>query len=280
VTLSPKSAPALHPDAPEEPAELGPLSDDAITGSYRIYQRVHGHRYSLDDVITAWEAASVAPGAEDCLELGSGIGSVLLMLAYKLPKARFVAVEAQRNSFELLTRNVARNDLGARVRPVFGDLRALAYPELIGAGFDLVTGTPPYVIPGSATPSSDAQRAFARQEFRGGVEDYLAAGGRCLKPRGRMVVCADARFPERVLDTAASAGLRVLRWRDVIPRAAEKSALFSVFTLGRADDEVSDAPPERCQWIARDAEGARSESYLAVRAFFGLAAPTTELPSP
>ncbi|MFT3927129.1 MAG: methyltransferase [Myxococcales bacterium] len=283
MTLSPKSTPSLHPDAPEEPAELGPLSDDAITGSFRIFQRVHGHRYSLDDVITAWEAASVAPHARQCLELGSGIGSVLLMLAYKLPDARFVAVEAQRNSFELLTRNIARNELGSRVRPVFGDLRAVAHPELSAGGFDLITGTPPYVAPGTATPSTDAQRAYARQEFRGGVEDYLLAGGRCLKPGGRMVVCADARFPERVLATAATAGLTVLRRRDVIPRASEKAALFSVFTLGRADSvtsEVSASRPEHSTWIARDAGGARSESYLAVRAFFGLSAPSGELPSP
>lgn len=279
VTSSHTSETDVHPDAPEEPADLGPLSDDAITGSFRIFQRVQGHRYSLDDVITAWEAASLLPHARTCLELGSGIGSVLLMVAYKLTEARFVAVEAQRNSFELLTRNIARNELGGRVRPVFGDLRAVAHPELGPGGFDLITGTPPYVAPGTATPSSDAQRAFARQEFRGGVEAYLAAGGRCLKPGGRMVVCADARFPERVLKTAASVGLRALRQRDVIPREGEKAALFSVFTLCRADAPETQQL-EHCQWIARDAQGARSESYIAVRAFFGLTAPTGELPSP
>ena len=279
VTSSPTNAPSAHPDAPDEPEDLGPLSDDAITGSFRIFQRVQGHRYSLDDVITAWEAATLVPHARCCLELGSGIGSVLLMLAYKLTQARFVAVEAQRNSFELLTRNITRNDLGARVRPVFGDLRAVAHPELAPGGFDLVTGTPPYVAPGTATPSSDAQRAFARQEFRGGVEAYLAAGGRCLRPGGRMVVCADARFPERVLDTAPGVGLRALRQRDVIPRESEKGALFSVFTLCRADEPETE-PFERCSWIARDAQGARSESYIAVRAFFGLQPPSGELPSP
>src|SRR3954447_20849642 len=75
----------LDPSAPQEPDELGELSHDAITASFRIWQRVRGHRYSLDDVLTAWEAAEAAPTAQRCLELGSGIGSVLLMLAYKLP---------------------------------------------------------------------------------------------------------------------------------------------------------------------------------------------------
>ena len=46
---------------PEEPLELGELTHDAITSRYRIWQRKRGHRYSLDDVLTAWEAAQAAP---------------------------------------------------------------------------------------------------------------------------------------------------------------------------------------------------------------------------
>jgi tRNA1Val (adenine37-N6)-methyltransferase len=219
------------------------------------------------------------PTARTCLELGSGIGSVLLMLAYKLPDARFVAVEAQRNSFQLLTQNIARNQLGDRVRALFGDLRDLAHPELSPGGFDLITGTPPYVIPGSATPSTDAQRAFARQEFRGGVEEYLRAGSRCLNAHGRLVVCADARFPERVLDTAAALELRVVRRRDVVPREDQKQPLFSVFTLCR--QAAGDAPAyEHGSWIARDSQGARTQAYHDLRSFFGLAVPSDEAPSP
>jgi tRNA1(Val) A37 N6-methylase TrmN6 len=262
-----------HPFLPVEPEELGELSDDAIAGPFRITQRVRGHRYSLDDVLTAWEAARTLPNARRCLELGSGIGSVLLMLAYKLPQAEFVAVEAQRNSFRLLSRNVARNQLGERVRLLHADLRDSVTPEL--GSFDLITGTPPYVPPGRATPSSDAQRAFARQEYRGGVEDYIRAASRVLAPAGRLVVCADARFPERVFQAGGERGLAVIRHLDAIPRAAQ-SALFAVFTLAWA----AQGQVEREAWIARDPQGARTEAYHAVRAFFGMQAPEQEAPSP
>jgi tRNA1Val (adenine37-N6)-methyltransferase len=281
------SWPAVHPQAPAEPDELGELTDDAIAGPFRIEQRRHGHRYSLDDVLTAWEAArAVEAAAEDggagpqepapprrCLELGSGVGSVLLMLAYKLPDARFVAVVAQRNSFQLLARNVARNGLEGRVELLHGDLRA----QPLSGEFDLVTGTPPYVPPGMATPSPDAQRAYARQEYRGGVEAYVEAAARVLAPRGRLVVCADARYPARVLDSARTFGLSPLRRRDVVPREGS-AALFSVFTLARADEApvFEHEPP----WVARDASGARTPAYHEVRAFFGMAAPDDELPSP
>lgn len=261
----------------EEPDELGELTHDAIAGGFRITQRRRGHRYSLDDVVTAWEAASSAPLARRCLELGSGIGSVLLMLAYKLPEARFVAVEAQRNSFRLLRENVRQNGLDARVDLVRGDLRTCVTRTAFPA-FDLVTGTPPYVPPGHATPSSDAQKAYARQELRGGVEDYLAAMGRVLSPGGRAVVCADARFPERVFAGAARAALQVVRRRDVVPRAGRKGPLFSVFTLAPL------APDRHCEYaapfVARDEAGARTKEYHELRMFFGIPVPERELPSP
>lgn len=281
MSFEPKSPARLHRDAPPEPDDLGPLSDDAITANFRILQRVHGHRYSLDDVITAWDGACAKPQARHALELGSGIGSVLLMLAYKLPETEFVAIEAQRNSFQLLQQNIARNQLSGRVRALFGDLRDLAHPEIRSDGFDLITGTPPYVLPGSATPSSDAQRAFARQEFRGGVEAYLQAARRCLSPLGRVVVCADARTPERVHNAAQELGLHVLRQRDVIPRAGEKGALFSVFTLcHQAEARESALGFVREDWVARDGQGARTQAYHDLRAFFGFAPKQDELPSP
>jgi tRNA1(Val) A37 N6-methylase TrmN6 len=263
---------------PEEPDELGALTDDAIAGDYRITQRRDGHRYSLDDVITAWEAASSAPAARLCLELGSGIGSVLLMLAYKLPEARFVAIEAQRNAFRLLERNVARNGLSSRVQLLYGDLRAPLAADA-PSRFDLVTGTPPYVPPGRATPSSDAQKAYARQELRGGVEDYLAAMGRALAPDGIGVVCADARFPERVFDGAERAGLRVVRRRDVVPRARLKGPLFSLFTL-RSARAAGLRYEHVAPFEARNERGERTAEYHALRAFFGISAPTHERPSP
>jgi tRNA1(Val) A37 N6-methylase TrmN6 len=267
----------LHPAAPAEPDELGELSDDAIAGPYRVLQRRRGHRYSLDDVLTAWEAARAMPAARRCLELGSGIGSVLLMLAYKLPDAQFVAIEAQRNSFRLLGENVARNGLDARVRRIHGDLRVQSTRAALGL-FDLVTGTPPYVPPEMATPSPDAQRAYARQEFRGGVEGYVHAAARVLALHGRAVVCADARFPERVFTSAQEAGLRVVRRRDAVPRAGS-APLFSVFTLASAQAAVVPYVHEPA-WVARDANGARTEAYHQLRAFFGMAAPVGEASSP
>lgn len=244
------------------------LTSDAITATFRLLQRRKGHRFSLDDLATAREAARACPGAARYLDLGCGVGSVLLMVAWRLADARVFGVEAQEISFALAARNVAENGLADRVTLQHGDLREVtrAWPP---ARCDLVTGTPPYLPPGTALASPDPQRAAARIELRGGVEDYLAAAARVLAPEGRVVVCADGRLPARVLRGAAAEGLWPLRRLDVVPREGAAGPLFAVWTCAPAGE--GEAPAiEHAVVTMRDARGERTEAAREMRAFFGL----------
>jgi tRNA1Val (adenine37-N6)-methyltransferase len=212
---------------------LGPLTDDLLSRGVRVYQRAKGHRFSSDDVATAYVAFSARPSARRVLDLGCGLGSVLLLLAWKLPEAELGGVEAQALSFELLRRNVERSGFGTRIRIAHGDLRDAELLARLGAQFDLITGTPPYFPPDAALDAEDEQRAYARIEYRGGVEAYIAAGAPLLAPGGALVVCGDARVGERTTSAAAVAGLFLHSRCDVIARAG-RTALFSVWTLGTA----------------------------------------------
>lgn len=260
---------------------FGELTDDAIAGSWRIFQRRRGHRYSLDDLVTAWEAARTRPDARSYADLGCGIGSVLLMVAYKLDSAaRIAAIEAQEVSFELARRNLARNGVDERVRLVQGDLRRPDLFDVLGGSrFDLVTGTPPYLAPEAASPSTDDQRTHARLEMRGGVEAYLAAAAPLLAEGGRFIVCCDARRPERALEGGAAAGLVPVRRRDVVPRAGRKGPLFTVWTFARRGD-VSGPPIEESPLVARDERGGRTDMAHDLRRFFDLCVNEMEPPSP
>jgi tRNA1(Val) A37 N6-methylase TrmN6 len=190
------------------------------------------------------------------------------MVAWRLRAARGFGVEAQEESVALARRNVADNGLTARVTLLHGDLREVTRSWAHGR-CDLVTGTPPYLPPGTALASPDPQRAAARIELRGGVEDYLAAAARVLAPEGRVVVCADGRAPERVLRGAAAAGLSPVRRLDVVPRAGAPGPRFSVWTC-RPTGAGAPADCEQEAAILRDASGARTPAGPAMRRFFGL----------
>src|SRR5262245_38432707 len=96
-----------------------------LAGDWRILQRIGGHRWSLDDLVTAWFAASVVQDAppERMLDLGCGIGAVLMLLAWRFPGARGLGIGAQAVSVDLARRSLAWNGADRRCTVVLGDLR-------------------------------------------------------------------------------------------------------------------------------------------------------------
>lgn len=236
----------------------GPFTEDRLTRDYTVVQRKHGHRFSSDDMVTAFVAHRRAPHARRVLDLGCGLGSVLLTLAWNLPEATLVGVEAQEVSFALLTENVRRNGLEARVQLHHGDLR-----EVRVGTFELVTGTPPYFPPDTAVGALDEQRAYARIEYRGGIEAYVAAGAAALAPGGSLVVCGDARAEHRLTRAADDARLHVVARTSIVAHAP-KPPLFAVWTLAHAAE-----PFAADELVLRDAAGATTADAAMLRRFSG-----------
>jgi tRNA1(Val) A37 N6-methylase TrmN6 len=244
--------------------ELGEaITVDGLTGSWLIFQRARGHRHSIDDVLTARYALDHSAPVTTHLDLGTGIGTVGLLVAWGLgDKARLTAVEAQTISHRLLLANVAENGLSERVQPMLGDLRELALAQR----FPLITGSPPYFPVSAGIVPQDSQKAHARFELRGDVFDYARAAKRHLAPGGMFVFCFPTPQKRRAVTAVVAAELGLERVRDVIPRAG-LSALFSLFACRHAEEttECVIDPP----LVVRNEEGELSEAMQQVRRGFG-----------
>jgi tRNA1Val (adenine37-N6)-methyltransferase len=265
------SAPGPPPRAPRDQPEVWPGRGEDLcylTGDWRILQLVRGHRWSLDDLVTAWFAVQqmAATPPQHFADLGCGIGAVLLMLAWRFPTARGVGIEAQPLSVALAQRSLVWNGADTRCAMRLGDLRDSAMaPE--GAVYDLVTGTPPYLPPGTATEPVRPQQAPCHIEQRGGIEAYCVAAARLLAPGGCFVACHAAAQTARVESAAATAGLAVVCRRDVVPRAG-KAALFSVFALRRRV-EVGESRV-LAPLVVRDTQGQRTAEFRTLRQQMGM----------
>ena len=241
------------------------LTVDGLTRDWKIAQRRRGHRHSTDDLLTGWYAAEHAPRRTRLLDLGSGIGSVGLLVLWRSPGATLTAIEAQEVSFALLERNIAMNGLTLRVRAIHGDLREV---RLTGQSFDLVTGSPPYFDVYAGIVPADPQKAHARFELRGDVRDYCRAACDMMSTGGRFVFCFPWAQRARAEAACEQAGLAIERSRDVVPRLG-MAPLFSLFSCRRRA-EGGDAPIREPPYVVRDVDGDSTPEHRATRAAFGM----------
>lgn len=210
---------------------------DALSGHFRIFQLRDGHRFSTDDVLTAWYGSSWCPSAGRVLDLGSGIGSVAMIAAWRLRGAQFVTVEAQDKSVGLARKSMAYNGLGNRFEIRHGDFRDA---NILGPDetFDLVLGSPPYFPVPAGTVADHDQKAACRFEMRGDISDYAKTAAAHLGPGGHFC-CVFPIDPnpqhERVLAAAKEHDLVILRWRPVIFSEGRKPTL-GLFAMVRKQD--------------------------------------------
>jgi tRNA1Val (adenine37-N6)-methyltransferase len=249
-----------------------PVSLDRLAGDWQIYQLVSGHRFSADDMLTAWMAQRIAPGAARLLDLGAGLGSVGLMTLWALQDRAASAtrtltmVEAQEVSHRLALATIAHNALQDRVTARLGDMRTFDHA---GGVFDLVTGSPPYFPVGTGKISPHPQKAACRMELRGTIADYALAATPLLGPDGWFVACFPARDP-RGEAAFGPAGLHVRASCDVTFRAGGEAPVVLRLFAAQAQ------PGPRALWpgiTIRARDGQWTPEYLELRAEMGSAMP-------
>ena len=209
---------------------------DAISGHFRLFQLREGHRFSTDDILTAWYGTTWCPTARTALDLGSGIGTVGMICAWRLPGARFVTIEAQPESVVLARKSAIYNGLGDRYEIREGDFRE---PGILrdDERFDLITGSPPYFPQGAGVESDHPQRLACRFELRGTVADYCTLAAKHLAPGG-FLACVFPNEPAqraRIETGAKAANLVIVRKRPVNFNEGEPP-LVALFGLMRAED--------------------------------------------
>ena len=220
-----------------------------LVGSWRILQRVGSHRWTTDDLVTAWVAGKFCTRTtNNYLDLGCGNASVLLMTAWSwkirgMPSSgTIVGVEARSEAVALAMRSVEFNLGTEGASIIHSDFRDFN----TALQFQLITGTPPYfrvdfdvrnqttvtsaIINQGGMPTAK-QSAPARCEFRGGIEAYCATAARFLdKQVGHFCVCENWLNHERVIQAALEFNLQIVEQYHVHGKEG-RPILFAVYVM-------------------------------------------------
>ena len=224
-------------------------------------------------MLTAWYGTSWCPTVRSILDLGSGIGTVATIAAWRCPGARVVTVEAQPDSLRLARKSAEYNQLADRMEIREGDFREAAVVK-DGEQFDLVLGSPPYFPPESGVHGDHPQKIACRFELRGDIADYCRVAAKHLD-WGGLFACVFPVRPveqlERVRAAAQENGLTIVRWRPVSLKEGDEP-LLGLFAMTRSDHlpewfrgQTWKEPP----LIIRMRDGAVHPEYSAVKLSFG-----------
>ena len=199
--------------------------DDLRLGGLRIIQKKDGYRFSLDPVLLCAFAQIQSQGT--VCDLGCGSGVIPLMLARKTGAGRIVGIEIQSELADRARRSVLYNDLQDRVEILHQDLRSVR-EVMVAESCQAVLANPPYRRPQSGRLAPGDERARARHELYGGLEEFLACSAYLLGTGGRFYMVHLAERMADVLSGMRQTGLEPKRLRCVHSRHGDQACLVLV----------------------------------------------------
>jgi len=161
----------------------GEKIDPILAGRLRIIQRERGYRFSIDALLLSHFVKLQA--GDDLIELGTGSGIVAVILAQRPGLGRVLGIEIQAGLVAIARRNVSLNGLTGRIEISRGDVRSpesLCLPQ----SFSAAVFNPPYRRLHTGRINPDSEKAAARHEVFGTVENFISAAAYALRPGGRM----------------------------------------------------------------------------------------------
>ena len=131
------------------------------------------------------------------LDLGSGCGTLGLLLCSKDPNCHVTGVELEERAHLEALENICRNNLSARMESLCADLRSVSERFSPGS-FSCCVSNPPYFSGGFSSKTL----AAARQEGSCTPEDLFRCGGSLLKFGGDFFL---VHTPERLAELITTA---------------------------------------------------------------------------
>jgi tRNA1(Val) A37 N6-methylase TrmN6 len=183
--------------------------DAFLGGQLQIAQPAHGYRAGLDAVMLA-AAVPARRGASHVLDVGAGVGTAGLCVAWRLPGVSVTLVEVQPELAGLAADNITRNALAARARIITADINAPA-EQLRASGlepdsFDHVVTNPPFDIEGRGRAPPNTLKARSHAMPAGALDHWARVLARYCRSGGTVTMihradaladvlaCLDSRF--------------------------------------------------------------------------------------
>lgn len=154
--------------------------DAFLGGALNVLQPKVGYRAATDPVFLA--ASIPARAGQSVLELGCGVGVAMLCLGHRIPGLKITGLEIQADYAELARQNAQANNIDAHI--ITADFTEMPR-DLREQAFDHVLFNPPFYDALKVSAPENPGKSQAHVTMLG-IEDWIVAGLKRLKPKGRL----------------------------------------------------------------------------------------------
>ncbi len=154
--------------------------DSIIWDDLIVHQPRQGYRFSMDSVILA-RLVKARP-SNSLLEIGSGCGVCLLILARSNSIKQLTGVEIQKSIFDISLKNVQKNGLTDRIKLFNHDIKTFA--NEFTSKFDIIISNPPFYRINSGRLSKNNAETSAKHEKYLDLKSLLISTKKLLKSKG------------------------------------------------------------------------------------------------
>jgi tRNA1(Val) A37 N6-methylase TrmN6 len=162
--------------------------DAFLGGRLTVSQPRHGFRAGLDSVLLG---AAVAPGRQNLLDLGCGVGTAGLVALVHEPDRHAVLADRNADALALATTNAVENGFATRARIIEADVTGKGSNRLAAGladnAFDAVIANPPFFADDAGTLATDSGRAGARHMDSAALDLWVKTAAGCASGGGEII---------------------------------------------------------------------------------------------
>ncbi|HUL29089.1 MAG TPA: methyltransferase [Thermodesulfobacteriota bacterium] len=214
--------------------------DVFFNGNLQILQKRKGYRFSVDALLLS-QFIKIRKD-EKVIDLGTGCGILPLLLSQATKARSFVGVEIQPALVRCARKNVVLNHLEDRISILQRDFRKLR--EIFRPGsFDVALSNPPYREYRSGKINPSMEKAIARHEIKGKLEDLISIVSYLLPPKGRCYLIFPALRTVDLFVELRNGKLEPKRIQSVHPRIGEEAKFILTESLKSSGVELKVMEP-------------------------------------
>lgn len=206
----------------------------------KIIQAKDSYRFSVDSILLLNFIR--LKNYENIIDLGTGSGIIPLLLFGKKKGLSIYGVEIQKDLADMARRSVELNKLQNGITIIQEDFRNLKN-NFKNQQFDVVVSNPPYISMGQGKINPSINKAIARHEIKGELEDMISVSNYLLKNKGRIYLIYRSAKLIKLVITLKRYGIEPKVIKLIHPRPGENANLVLLEGIKSGKEELKIEDP-------------------------------------